>query len=290
MRGGNHLAMKSLVQLFNEWEIQLLVLVSFTLQFFLFFTGGLRRRIKNSALRSSIWLAYLGADLVAAYVLGLISRQEVSTHHLFFLWAPFLLIHLGGQDTITAFSIEDNTLWRRHLLNLAVQMSLTLYIFWKSFDVGGPNMQLLAPSIPLFVTGTIKYGERIWAMWCGSLRNIRDSDPGLSPSDTSIDTSSDPVFSALPSTKAMCYYFTGTGYPIANLNTSLRPDLSTRLFGIIEVQLGLMFDFIYTKVLVLGTWGCIILRCISHISFLAAVVLFYYVVKNKGHLQCTRTI
>nr|GEV96486.1 hypothetical protein CTI12_AA530670 [Tanacetum cinerariifolium] len=31
-------------------------------------------------------------------------------------WVPFLLVHLGGPDTITAFAIKDNELWLRHLL------------------------------------------------------------------------------------------------------------------------------------------------------------------------------
>lgn len=35
-------------------------------------------------------------------------------------------------DAITAFVIEDNNLWLRHLLNPAVQISLVLYIFRKS--------------------------------------------------------------------------------------------------------------------------------------------------------------
>ncbi|KAI4971876.1 hypothetical protein ZWY2020_002790 [Hordeum vulgare] len=51
----SHLAMKSLVQLFNDREIQLFVLLSFTIQLYLFFVGGLRRSITNGALRFSIW-------------------------------------------------------------------------------------------------------------------------------------------------------------------------------------------------------------------------------------------
>ncbi|KAM3280379.1 hypothetical protein ACQJBY_047271 [Aegilops geniculata] len=287
MRGGNHLAMKSLVRLVYEWEIQLLVLVSFTLQLFLFSVGSLRRRRSSVVLTVLLWLSYLGADLVAAYVLGLISRQEVSTHHLSFLWAPFLLIHLGGQDTITAFAIQDNNLWVRHLLNLVVQMSLTLYIFWKSFD-GGPNMKLLAPSILLFVTGIIKYWERTWALWCGSLRNIRDSDPCLSPSETSIDTFSDPVLSALRSEKAMRHFFSVVRCPAAAAShrhiDSLHPDLSSKLFQIMEIQLGVMFDDIYTKAMVLRKWHCTILRCISLVSFLAAFVLFSSVIRYKEEM------
>ena len=44
-------------------------------------------------------------------------------------WAPFLLLHLGGPDTITAYSLEDNEFWLRHLLGLGVQTGVALYIF-----------------------------------------------------------------------------------------------------------------------------------------------------------------
>ena len=29
-------------------------------------------------------------------------------------WAPFLLLHLGGPDSITAYALEDNELWLWH--------------------------------------------------------------------------------------------------------------------------------------------------------------------------------
>lgn len=293
----NHLAMKSFVQLFSEWEIQLLVLLSFIMQLFLFFVGGLRRRITNGALRVSIWLAYLGADMVAVYVLGLMSRRldatMVNRDHLAFLWAPFLLIHLGGQDTVTAFAIEDNSLWLRHLLNLVVQVSITLYIFWKSAN--GPNMlQLLLPSILLFVSGTIKYGERTWALWCGSLIKIRSSTmplylrldpppPELQCTSTG-SSYSDLVLKVLSSMGEARGIFASTKPFRKSLTTD--PD-STQLFQILEIELGLMFDDTYTKAPVLRTRGGIILRCLSDISFLAAFVLFS--VRNKERYNTVDT-
>lgn len=39
------------------------------------------------------------------------------------LWAPILLLHLGGRDSITAFSIEDNELWKRFILTVVSQVS-----------------------------------------------------------------------------------------------------------------------------------------------------------------------
>jgi len=96
-----------------------------------------------------------------------------ATHPLAFFWAPFLLIHLGGQDTITAFSMEDNNLWLRHLLNLVVQVSLAIYVFWKS--VGRHNVELIASGVFVFIAGIIKYGERTWSLWSGSLESLEES-------------------------------------------------------------------------------------------------------------------
>jgi hypothetical protein len=60
------ITIESFEQIWNQWEIQLVVLLSFTLQMFLFFTGCIRRYSTNALLRVFIWLAYVGADMVAA--------------------------------------------------------------------------------------------------------------------------------------------------------------------------------------------------------------------------------
>lgn len=169
--------MATLLQLWNDWELQALVLLSFILQVFLFFSGGLRRHSTNGGLRLLIWLAYLMADFVAVYTLGQLSRQKTDAtglgepHQLTFLWTPFLLIHLGGQDTVTAFSVEDNELWLRHLLNLLTQVGLALYVFWKS----AAHSWFLSSAIFAFVAGIIKYGERIWALKSASQKSLRSS-------------------------------------------------------------------------------------------------------------------
>ncbi|CAN6194297.1 unnamed protein product [Urochloa humidicola] len=304
--------MASLMQLFNEWEIQMLVLLSFMLQAFLFFGGGLRRHTSNGFLRILIWISYLGADLVAAYALGLISRHDgdatsaerdtlMGTHQLVFMWAPFLLIHLGGQDTITGFSLEDNNLWRRHLLNLVVQMALALYIFWKSAN--GPNKQFLAPCILLFVTGTIKYGERTLALKYGDLRNLtgsllpsyarqlkatvmasrpfgREEYNQLLEQINSDDSSSRGIvlsiaLSSLDSAISFLWH-DGSYRPILNFWVQERGDLLPK---VLEIELGLVYDYIYTKAGVFQTMSGIILRGVSQASFVASFLLF--LVSNK---------
>ncbi|KAF0928551.1 hypothetical protein E2562_005997 [Oryza meyeriana var. granulata] len=82
-------------------------------------------------------------------------------------------MHLGGQDTITAFAIEDNNLWLRHLLNLGVQVALALYVFWKSAD--RHSLHIPISGIFVFVTGIIKYAETALSLMYGELKNIHGS-------------------------------------------------------------------------------------------------------------------
>ena len=77
-------------------------------------------------------LSYLVADSGATTALGVISRNcndsQLQNEFIAF-WAPFLLLHLGGQDTITAYAVQDNELWLRHLLDLVVQSGVALDLF-----------------------------------------------------------------------------------------------------------------------------------------------------------------
>ncbi|XP_015692582.1 uncharacterized protein LOC107304190 [Oryza brachyantha] len=184
---------KIIVQQLKDWEIQILLLLSFALQLILFFFGGHRRRSNRVMLRILLWLTYLSADFIAVYALGYLSRHLPTTtdshtyyqarlgknllfpsqshHDLTPLWAPFLLVHLGGQDTVTAFSIEDNELWSRHLLNMLVQVCLVLFVLWNSVA----HNRLVIPAALLFFAGVIKYGERIWALKCASQKSLKNS-------------------------------------------------------------------------------------------------------------------
>ncbi|KAI5022527.1 uncharacterized protein LOC123406736 isoform X1 [Hordeum vulgare subsp. vulgare] len=282
-----------LVQLWNEWEIRLLVLLSFTLQLFLFFTGGLRRRSSNKLLRFSIWLAYLGADMIAFYTLGQISRLGDSinsrdpftgTMSLAFFWAPFLLVHLGGQDTITAFSSEDNNLWLRHFLNLLVEVSLALYVFWKSM---GNSNQLLIPAMFVFVSGIIKYGERIWALKYGSKDDLNSTTSNYENNQLPLlsaeqDRYCDIVCYALHTARYIRGFLAGRA--TFQMGHEIRFTL-VEYFGrfaehgaklkIIEMELAIIYDDLYTKAVLFRSWTGSIFRCVVHISTVVAFVLFY---------------
>jgi hypothetical protein len=147
--------------LWNEWAVQILVLLSFSLQVFLFIFAGTRRQNNSSVLRVLLWLAYQLADSTATYTLGHLSiLSSPHEHHLVAFWAPFLLLHLGGQDTITAYALEDNRLWLRHLQTFLVQVLGVAYVLYKYASGSGT----LAASVLMFALGGIKFGERIWAL------------------------------------------------------------------------------------------------------------------------------
>ncbi|XP_030969551.1 uncharacterized protein LOC115989813 [Quercus lobata] len=136
----------------------------------------------------TLWNKWELRNTVATASLGVLSINQGESEGGFVdpnyvitvFWAPFLLLHLGGPDTITAYSLEDNELWLRHLLGLLVQVGGAIYVFltvWKSTNA------LYLMAIPIFFAGIIKYGERTWVLMSASSEHFRDSmlpppDPG----------------------------------------------------------------------------------------------------------------
>ncbi|XP_050382198.1 uncharacterized protein LOC126799118 [Argentina anserina] len=160
----------------EKWNLRSFVLLSLSLQTILILFAPFRKRTPNTWLTTVIWSAYLLADWAANFSVGLISNSQGDSSvsdeasDLLVFWAPFLLLHLGGPDTITAFALEDNTLWLRHLLGLVFQVIASVYIFLQSL----PN-KLWLPTSLLFVAGIIKYAERTRALYLASLDNFKES-------------------------------------------------------------------------------------------------------------------
>uniref|UniRef100_A0A0E0DQX2 DUF4220 domain-containing protein n=1 Tax=Oryza meridionalis TaxID=40149 RepID=A0A0E0DQX2_9ORYZ len=269
---------KTIVQQFKDWEIQILVLLSFALQLLLFFFGGLRRRTSRVWLRIFLWLTYLSADFIAVYALGYLSRHLPTTtndhiccqtcpgknllpsqsqrhHDLTLLWAPFFLVHLGGQDTVTAFAIEDNELWSRHLLNMIVQ-----------------------------------YGERIWALKCGSQESLKSSTSSyvaalkklLAHDEEDGSQVTKPASTVQRALKCMPGLREVFSRRQPSGNFSYEKSLDAQLtFKTAEIELSMMYDEIYTKAKVIQTGKGTILRCVSLTSTVVAFVLFILMSGSK---------
>ncbi|KAF7019555.1 unnamed protein product [Triticum aestivum] len=283
-----------------------MVLTSLALQLFLLFAGNIRRWRRVIGLRFLVWLAYLGSYAVAASAIGLFSQYEDKyklrslessedrhTLTLPFLWAPFLLLHLGGQDTITAFSIEDNDLWMRQVINLLVQLSLALYVFWKSFDL--LNSKLLAIAVPLFIAGIIKYGERIRALERGSrdsldCRTKMDDPtkpmegPSHRPTIRQLSPPRDDDVASRALSSALCcrgllvgrtLVQLGSGAAIKVLDAFAETEQTEAKVKFVLTELGMIYDMLYTKVTVLQKWKGSMFRCFALVAMMVAFVLFW---------------
>ncbi|TVU04289.1 hypothetical protein EJB05_50143, partial [Eragrostis curvula] len=162
----------------NDWEIRVAVLLSLTFQIFLIFVGPIRKRSSHPFPRFLVWSFYLLADWVADLALGLLLNNmgnigggggNSTSPIIFAFWTPFLLLHLGGPDTITAYSLEDNELWLRHLIALLFELLSSFVVFFCSLH-GNP---MIPATILMFVVGIIKYSERTYSLYSGSVDGFR---------------------------------------------------------------------------------------------------------------------
>ncbi|CAO1939248.1 unnamed protein product [Urochloa humidicola] len=98
------------------------------------------------------------------------SSNNNNSPMIFAFWTPFLLLHLGGPDTITAYSLEDNELWLRHLIGLLFELFSASVIFFCSVR-GNP---MVHATVVMFAAGIIKYAERTYSLYSGSVDGFRN--------------------------------------------------------------------------------------------------------------------
>ncbi|XVF58358.1 hypothetical protein PTKIN_Ptkin07bG0060000 [Pterospermum kingtungense] len=297
--------LRSLIELWKGWEIRALVLLSLKLQIILIVLGSRRKVTTNILVKIIVWSAYMSADWVATVTLGILARGDPGNspkiiHPLQSFWAPFLLLHLGGPDTITAYSLEDNQLWLRHLLGLVVEIGVAFYVFLRSSD----DTVLTLIAIPVIIAAIIKYGERTWVLRSASSKNFRDSllsDPDPGPDYMESSSSASGVDEDLvSSTKTVLpqrytgsrhdhlsqayYLFNRLKYLFADLilgyyerkdcNSMINDKSSEEAFSLVEGELGFLYDMLYTKAtIVYSRWG-FLLRCISFFSSIFAWIIF----------------
>ncbi|KAG5619513.1 hypothetical protein H5410_004731 [Solanum commersonii] len=90
-------------------------------------------------------------------------------------WASCMLLHLGGSDHATAFSLEDNDLWFRYAFTFVFMFLSSAYVFYLSFSQVN---YLWIPNVLVFLAGIIKCYERARARFIGSMnKSITLSNP-----------------------------------------------------------------------------------------------------------------
>jgi hypothetical protein len=284
--------------------------------------GNRRKYSSGIGLEWFVWIAYLSADWVATLALGIASRSQggletnptnPTPNFIPSFWAPILLVHLGGPDTITAYALEDNEIWLRHILQLAIQTAAASYFLFKSWG----KDPLIYIAIPVFVAGITKYGERISALSQASSEKFRASEIGRNfnsdlskkfPSVGLFDMSIGDVNKGLEFNyiipEAVYLYeahflfqifkilFADIGLTHSSYMVSyhiLSSKKATEAFKLTEVESGFMYDVLFTKVRRL----CLrrtILRFISFLSSTSALVTFSLMIANKHAYPETEVI
>ncbi|XP_058186305.1 uncharacterized protein LOC131303450 [Rhododendron vialii] len=341
-RQSTELSPQKLRNLWTEWQLRALILLSLTSQIILVILGNRRKYIAKTWIRAIVWFFYLLADNVATVAIGVlfnnigevyweVNRNSRSLEYeLKAFWAPFLLLHLGGMDTITAYSLEDNELWLRHSCSIVTQALATMFILFMSWSI----MSRLSPLfIVVFFLGLNKYCERVWALFTASEKRFRDLIPELMINENSrimkecklkqlqgyhvtthqvLEVDVQVVDDRIPESHDAKEILLANGFfemvkrLFADLILGFQDrDASRAIFEsnamnpekalkVVEIELGLMYDVMYTKATVVySAWG-VTQRIIGSFLILGVLVMVSLdkalVGKNSSKIDLTITL
>ncbi|KAJ1267142.1 hypothetical protein BS78_07G033800 [Paspalum vaginatum] len=167
-----------------EWGFRITVLSSLAAYLLLGLLSGTRRRSASGwrwwlqrLVALILWSAYWVSDRATTSALGKLSLSGSDAsdgeHQLVSFWAPFLLLHLGGPDSITAYALEDNKLSRRKAVDVIAPLVGVLYLILSYYPCDG---RLFVASMIIFFLGAAKCAERAYAQWRANLDKKHDEE------------------------------------------------------------------------------------------------------------------
>ncbi|XVF27072.1 hypothetical protein REPUB_Repub14bG0074900 [Reevesia pubescens] len=301
-----------MLSLWLKWELRAMVVLSLTVQLILIIFGN-RRKFSGKDLKLIsflVWTMYLFADWLATVALSTLLRtkKEQITSPLVIFWTPFLLLHLGGPDTITAYSLSDNELWPRHFFGLCFQIGVALYVYVKFWTLTVNTLTYLA--IPIFIVGIIKYGERVWALFKASSLRFRKSIFHGTKTVLEVDLVQEPSKGNMALEDYLNdrqikekYRYLHRAYYLFQVFRPLFSDLKLRIykkfdyifdmkksevtaeeaFKMVEIELGFLYDLLYTKIPIVTSRTGVILRFICLSFTVSTLIAFLIIVGKHGY-------
>uniref|UniRef100_A0A0E0AXF8 DUF4220 domain-containing protein n=1 Tax=Oryza glumipatula TaxID=40148 RepID=A0A0E0AXF8_9ORYZ len=288
------LARNTIVDVWGGWSMEILLGASFLMQLVLAFSAGFRWRGDSPTLRNVIWLFYVSGDFVATLALGHLSVSGTSgKRRLVAFWAPFFLLHLGGPDSITAYELEDNQLSARYVLELVLRVTGAVYIVYKS--ISGSWALVPAAWLMLFV-GVAKYTEKTLALHGANLVNVRSSVERQQQHQRTeggshrprklafeVDDDDNDLVMKAHSLFHICKNSMVDSSVVAESDIDDAVAAQTKktlfdlewkeLFTVMEIELSLMYDFLYTKAAIIHTWHGYCIRVLSPLATTVSLVL-----------------
>ncbi|XP_058725905.1 uncharacterized protein LOC131597212 [Vicia villosa] len=269
-----------LQDLWDLWGLEILMLLSFTIQVILTVYGSRRKDIPGMWIRLTVWFTYLLSSLFAKIIIGKLTEIPESDpdernirRELKALFAPLLLVQIGNPDAITAYSIEDNRLGLRQLLTLVLQVAVVIWIIVKSWT----HSHLSYLYLPLLVSGLIKYGEVVWTLKSAltktsgiiTVQEIDDHEANMPslfrflpddiPNIELILKAYYRFISLKPHRENWLYQPLYDSLPWMSIDDYEPEDI----FQITDAELSFMYDVLYTKAPIIYTKAGFILRVVS---------------------------
>lgn len=302
------LARNTIVDVWGGWSMEILLGASFLMQLVLAFSAGFRWRGDSPTLRNIIWLFYVSGDFVATLALGHLSVSGTSgKRRLVAFWAPFFLLHLGGPDSITAYELEDNQLSARYVLELVLRVTGAVYIVYKS--ISGSWALVPAAWLMLFV-GVAKYTEKTLALHGANLVNVRSSVERQQQHQRmeggsrrprklafEVDDDDNDLVMKAHSLFHICKNSMVDSSVVAESDIDDAVAAQTKktlfdlewkeLFTVMEIELSLMYDFLYTKAAIIHTWHGYCIRVLSPLATTVSLVLVE--LSNEGSRRHKRS-
>ncbi|KAF8641558.1 hypothetical protein HU200_067744 [Digitaria exilis] len=255
-------------------------------------------------LRVPLWLAYHLADTIGIYAIGVLSLSSAPRdHRLMPFWAPFLLLHRGGPDSIAAYALHDNQLWMRHLQVFLVKVLAATYVLYKYLP--RDDTFLVLASFLMWVVGIGKYAEKVVAMRSGNMSSIRRSlknqplathhhfhhwDQGLLKKKTIDDEEAHLrrahfMFHICKRATVDSWLEKDPEHNTLEMLKALRKEDSKGMWAFAEMELSLLYDILYTKAAVIHTWPGYFIRVGSSIAIGASFLLFHFSDKDDDKVD-----
>jgi hypothetical protein len=184
---------------------------------------------------------------------------------------------------------EVDKLLINHLLQLVTRVGVVGYVLFRLRE----NAFILV-AIPIFISGMIKYGERIWVL----KRNKESNNLSQQPSAKKACIQIEDTFPFTESLREVIYlhearllFNTSNKMLFQNLDLVIFDQRITydlvsekkaeEAFQLTEIELGLKYDRLYSKVATIS-WHRFILRSVTFLSSIFALVSFSIMIKSKS--------
>lgn len=276
--------MDHVVQSLKEWSFRIAVIISLVAHVYLILFARIRRCRpfpSRRLLRGLLWLFYQLADWAPGYVLGNLYLEDRSTKNLIVaFWVPFLLLNIR-PDNISAYASEDNKLSSRQYVSFGLQFFGAMYVLFRH-DFTGTAGTLRCASIIMYVYGIAKYFENLIALRRGDLKRIQkrfEKKKKKKRSKCFCPFDLECREGTLCYQKARLIAHDLLLIPVGD-GDIVHPSISSYgyrdIVKVVEMEVQLLYDLIYTKTAVVYTWHGYLLRLASPFLTTTALVLFSF--------------